>query len=76
MKETEKKETKPKKKKPKASSQSFYILDNIYELLSEDAEDEERSRSFFVNKVLKEYYQKQGRLKVDAKKKRRRKIVK
>ena len=76
MKETEKKETKPKKKKPKASSQSFYIRDDVYELLSEDAEDEERSRSFFVNKVLITYYQKQGRLKVEPKKKSRRKIVK
>ena len=76
MKETEKKETKPKKKKPKASSQSFYVRDDIYELLSEDSEDEERSRSFFVNKILEVHYQKQGRLKVEPKKKRRRKIVK
>ncbi len=69
-----KKETKPKIKKPKASSQSFYILDDIYELLTEDAEYEERSRSFFVNKILKEYYQKQGRLKIEPKKKRRHKL--
>jgi len=75
MKRFTKKETlvKKGKKKTECSTQSFYIEDRVYELLAEDAEAEERSRSYFLNKLLKVYYQKQGRLKVEAKRKLTRK---
>ncbi len=68
MKRLTKKET-LEKKKTESSTQSFYIEDRVYDLLTEDAEEEERSRSFFLNKLLKIHYQKQGRLKVEPKRK-------
>ena len=43
--------------------QTYYIEKLSLAEIMKDAEDYDRSKSYIVNKIIKEYYQHQGRLK-------------
>ncbi len=48
--------------KSTASSQSFYVDNDLFELITKDASQDDRSRSYIVNKILRDYYKKKGKL--------------
>ncbi len=47
---------KARQKKPGGRSQAFYIDRVIYDQIAKLAEEDDRSHSYIVNKILKEYF--------------------
>ncbi len=46
-----------------ASSQTYYIDEVVVDAITVDADADERSHSYIVNKILLQYYQKKGAIK-------------
>ena len=46
-----------------ATSQTYYIDKIVVDAVTEDADADERSHSYIVNKILIQYYQKKGAIK-------------
>jgi len=44
-------------------SQAFYIDRIIYDEIGKDADEDDRSKSYIVNQILKEYYIRKKRIK-------------
>jgi len=49
--------------------QTYYIEKLSLIEIMKDAEDDDRSKSYIVNKIIREYYEAQGRLKKKVKRK-------
>ncbi len=47
--------------------QTYYIEKLSMAEIMKDAEDDDRSKSYIVNKIIREYYQKKGRLEKKSK---------
>ena len=47
--------------------QTYYIEKLSMSEIMKDAEDDDRSKSYIVNKIIREYYQKKGRLEKKSK---------